>query len=415
MTSGAAGRQAAPGDVAAPAAQPWSGGWPAVVAVALGIFSLMTSELLPVGLLTPVRSELGVSDGTAGLMVTVPGLVAAVSAPLIAVYCSRLDRRLLLSALIGLVGAANLACAVAPDFAVVLAARVLVGVGVGGFWATAGGLAVRLVPPVHIGRATAVIFGGVSTASVLGVPAGTFLGQVAGWRAAFASVGLLAVVAVICTALAMPSVPGMQASAMSGLTRLFRGSSGVRVGLLVTFLLVTGHFTAYTFVRPILQNVSGVDGSLISPLLLAYGVAGVAGNFVLGVRASRHLHRTLVLVCIAIAATLVLVALVGGVPAVGIALLVVWGLAYGAVSVSLQIWILTAAPLAADAATSLFVAVFNLSIAFGAVVGAVAVDSIATAAALWVGAGLVLLAGVAVGISARAAIPARQHHNIEGN
>jgi predicted MFS family arabinose efflux permease len=391
-------------------AGPRSGSWPAVAAVTLGIFCLMTSELLPVGLLTPVSAELGVSDGTAGLMVTMPGLVAALSAPLIAVYGARLDRRLLLCVLIALVGAANLACALAPQFAVVLVARLLVGVGIGGFWATAGGLAGRLVPSAHVGRATTVIFGGVSAASVLGVPAGTFLGELAGWRAAFAGVGVLALLAGVCTALAMPAVPGTRTGALTDLVRVFRGNTGVRMGLLVTFLLVTGQFTAYTFVRPVLQDVSGLDGNLIGPLLLTYGVAGVAGNFLIGGQASRHLHRTLIIVACVIVAALTLTALATGVPAAAIALLVAWGLGYGAVSVSLQIWMLTAAPHATDAATSLFVAVFNLSIAFGAVVGAVAVDVIAVVAALWVAAPLVLLAAVAVGSSANTT-----HHITERN
>jgi predicted MFS family arabinose efflux permease len=391
------------GPRAQPRSEPRSGSWPAVAAVTLGIFCLMTTELLPVGLLTPVSADLSVSDGTAGLMVTMPGLVAALSAPLIAVFGAGFDRRLMLCVLITVVGGANLACAIAPEFAVVLVARLLVGVGIGGFWATAGGLAGRLVPSAQVGRATTLIFGGVSAASVLGVPAGTFLGQVAGWRAGFAGIGVLALLAGVCIALVMPPVPGTRTGALTDLARVFGGSAGVRMGLLITFLLVTGQFTAYTFVRPILQNVSGVDGNLIGPLLLAYGVAGVAGNFFLGGRASRHLHRTLIVATSVIVTALTLTALAAGLPALAITLLVAWGLGYGAISVSLQVWMLTAALHATDAATSLFVAVFNLSIALGAVIGAVAVDGIGTVAALWVGALLIGIAAVAVGISAQSA------------
>lgn len=160
----------------------------------------------------------------------------------------------------------------------------------------------------------------------------------------------------------------------------------------------------------VLQEVSDVDSALIGPLLLAYGVAGVAGNFVLGMQASRRLRRTLGAVCFTITVTLALIPLASGMPFAGIALLVVWGLAYGAVSVSLRTWMLTAAPRAADTATSLFVALFNLSIALGAVAGAFAVDIITTAAALWAGAGLVLAAGVAAATGGRTT-----PHNPEGN
>jgi predicted MFS family arabinose efflux permease len=127
--------------------------WLAVAAVALGVFVVMTSEVLPVGLLTPISTELGVSAGTAGLMVTVPGLVAAVAAPLSIVFTRRLDRRLVLIGLAVLVAAANVGAALASGFELLLAARVLVGLSIGAFWAVAGGIALRLVPARDVPRA----------------------------------------------------------------------------------------------------------------------------------------------------------------------------------------------------------------------------------------------------------------------
>ncbi|MEU6944123.1 MFS transporter [Streptomyces sp. NPDC046316] len=146
--------------------------WARVGAVTLGIFTVMTAELLPVGLFTPVAAELNVSPGAAGLMVTVPVLVATVSAPLIAVRAAGADRRAVLVVLMSLVAAAT---AAAAHFAVVLGARVLLGVAIGGLWALAGGLAPRLVPAADVGRATAVVVGGVSAASVLGALLGGLL------------------------------------------------------------------------------------------------------------------------------------------------------------------------------------------------------------------------------------------------
>ncbi|MEU9143357.1 MFS transporter [Streptomyces sp. NPDC048349] len=363
-------------------------GWTAVCAVALGIFCLITSELLPVGLLTPVGADLGVSDGTAGLMVTVPGLVAGFCAPLVTVGAGRLDRRLVLCVLIGLMGAANLAAALAPTFAVVLAARVLVGVSVGGFWAVAGGLAVRLVPPPHVGRATALVFGGVPTASVLGVPAGTLLGELGGWRTAFAAVGALGLVALTALLLLLPPLPPTGQITFARLPALLRSNPGVRAGVVVTFLVVTGQFAAYTFVRPILQDVSGIDAAYVSTLLLGYGVAGVAGNFLAGAHGA---HRTLLTVSACLTVILSLIAVLPGAVA-GTALLLAWGLAYGGVSVSLQRWMLICAPASAEAATSLMVAMFNLAIAAGALLGGLAVDGLAAPAAPLFGAALMLLA-----------------------
>ncbi|KUL51394.1 transporter [Streptomyces sp. NRRL F-4489] len=366
-------------------------GWGAVLAVALGIFALMTSELLPVGLLTPVGAALAVPEGTAGLMVTVPGLVAAVAAPLVTVATGRLDRRLVLVLLIGLVGAANLVSALAGHFAVVLAARVLVGVGVGGFWSLAGGLAVRMVEPRRVARATAVIFAGVQTASVLGVPAGTLLGDLAGRRAAFAAVGGLGLLAAAGLAVLLPALPPEHAPTLRALPRALRSHPALRTGLALTFLVVTGHFLAYTFVRPVLHD-RGTAEELTGLALLAFGAAGICGNFAAGALAGRRPRATAAGLAAVLAVAPAALAATGRGTAGTLALLVLWGLGYGAVSVTFQTWTMRAAPAAGEAASALYVAVFNVSIALGALSGGVLVDALPVASALWSGAALALAA-----------------------
>ncbi|MGI5171599.1 MFS transporter [Spirillospora sp. CA-253888] len=321
----------------------------------------MPSELLPVGLLTPIGSGLRVSEGAAGLMLTVPGLVAAVSAALVTVTAARIDRRTLLAALVALMAVANLVCAAASHYAVLLAARVAIGVSVGGFWAIAGGLAVRLVPARHVARATAIVFGGVSTASVVGVPAGTLIGDLGGWRAAFAAVGVLGLVALAGLLAFVPALPSQGAMGFRRLAELPRRAAGVRVGVLVTFLLITGHFTAYTFVRPILGEGANVEDALVGALLMAYGVAGVAGNFVAGSRAGARPRRTLLAICAALSAVMALFALAG----------------------------------------TGRVAAFNLSIALGALLGGALVDATTTTGVLWAAGLLALLAATAVSASRR--------------
>ncbi|MEU6631200.1 MFS transporter [Streptomyces parvus] len=380
-------------------------GWLAVLAVTLGIFSLMTSELLPVGLLTPVGQALDVSQGTAGLMVTVPGLVAAASAPLVTVATGHIDRRIVLVVLIGLMGAANLASAFATSFTVVLVARFLIGLSVGGFWSIAGGIALRLVPAGHVARATAVIFGGVETASVLGVPSGTLIGDLSGWRTAFAAVGILGLVSLACMLFFMPRVPAGRTVTFSALPQAFRGNAGVRAGIALTFLVITGHFLAYTFVRPILQG-DGVADSSIGVLLLTFGVAGICGNFIAGALVTRHLRRCVMGISAVLTAAMAVLALADtGAFSAG-AILVLWGLGYGAVPVTFQTWILDAAPDATEAATSLYVSAFNLSIALGALLGGFAVDGIGTTSVLWAGAALTVLALFVVG-GVRRPVPVR--------
>ncbi|KOX14053.1 MFS transporter [Nocardiopsis sp. NRRL B-16309] len=377
-------------------------GWLAVLAVTLGIFALMTSELLPVGLLTPIGTGLDVSEGAVGLMVTVPGIVAAVSAPLVTVATGRVDRRLVLIVLIGLVGAANLASAFATSFAVVLVARFLIGVSVGGFWSLAGGIALRLVPERHVVGATAVIFGGVETASVLGVPAGTLLGDAGGWRSAFAAVGVLGLVSMVCMVLLMPKVEPRRTITLGALPEVLRTSAGVRMGIAMTVLVITGHFAAYTFVRPILL-ADGVDGGMVGTLLLVFGAAGLCGNFAAGALIAKRLRLTAVGVIVILSGSMVLLAVSDGTPVSAGAILALWGLGYGAVPVTFMTWVIDAAGDATDAASSLYVSAFNLSIALGALLGGLAVDGIATGSVLWIGGGLVLLALLFLGGARRSA------------
>ncbi|TWI31186.1 MFS transporter [Paracoccus sulfuroxidans] len=156
-----------------------------VLTIAASTFAVVTTEMLPVGLMAAIASELGTSVGTAGLMISLPAILAAFFAPVVIILAGNIDRRRILAGLLGLLVLANLASALAPSIGLLLAARVTVGLCIGGIWAIAGSLAPRLVPEQSIGPATALIFGGVAAASVLGVPVGTMMGDFLGWRTAF--------------------------------------------------------------------------------------------------------------------------------------------------------------------------------------------------------------------------------------
>ncbi|QKV92571.1 MFS transporter [Streptomyces sp. NA02950] len=365
--------------------------WLGVVAVAFGTFSVVTTEMMPVGLLTSIGSALHVSDGTAGLAMTVPGIVAAVAAPLLTVGAARLDRRLVLTGLMGLLAAADLLSALAPGFPVLLVARVLVGVSIGGVWSIAAGLAVRLVRERSAGHATAVVFSGIAVASVLGVPAGTLIGDLIDWRAAFAVMAALSLAVATAMAVTLPRLPATEAVRLREVPGLFRNVR-LRIGLITTLLLVTGQFCAYTYLRPVLEDVSGVRPGLISTLLLVYGVAGIAGNFLAGATAHRDPRRTLVAIFVPLAAAELLVPVTSGSPAGAAALLVLWGLAYGGVSVTSQTWVLHAAPDAREAASALFVGVFNVAIALGALLGGRVADGAGPTGVMWCGGALAVLA-----------------------
>ncbi|WP_017624486.1 MFS transporter [Nocardiopsis chromatogenes] len=357
---------------AAPAARR-RGGWPAVAAVAAGTFTVVTSEMLPVGLLTPIGGSLAVSEGTAGLTLTVTGLVAAVTAPFAPALIGRTDRRTALVLLTALLAGANLLSAWAPTFAVLVAARVLVGIGMGGVWALAAGLAPRLVPARSVGAATSLVFSGIAVASVLGVPLGAYIGALAGWREAFAVLGLLALLVAAALALLLPPLPADAPVRVRGALRL-AVDPRVATGLAAAVLLVSGHFAAYTYVRPVLEGSAGIGAAMIGTLLLVYGIAGVVGNFLSGLGAARSVRSVLGVLALGLAAAVLLVPWAGVTVLGAGALMALWGLAYGGVSVASQTWMMKAAPKNTETVTALFVGVFNASIALGALVGGWAVD-----------------------------------------
>ena len=245
--------------------------WLAVSAVGLATFSVVTTEMLPVGLLTSIAGSLGTSMGRAGLMISLPALLAALFAPLVVMAAGGMDRRRILCGLLALLVLANLASALAPSLIWLLAARVLVGFCMGGIWAIAGGLAARLVPQASMGLATSIIFGGVAAASVLGVPLGALIGDFAGWRWAF---GGMAGFSALVLALHMAVLPALPATGSASLRQFSHQLANRRLqaGLALTLLLVAGHFMAFTFVRPLLLTVSGFDAQWMSALLLAYGI-----------------------------------------------------------------------------------------------------------------------------------------------
>jgi predicted MFS family arabinose efflux permease len=370
-------------------------GWPAVLAVATGIFTVVTAEMMPVGLLTPIADALAVSEGTAGQTLTITGVLAAVSAPLVVPALGRLDRRRVLVAFMGLLAVANLLAAWSPVFGVLVVARVLVGISMGGVWSVAAGLAARLVAQASVGRATATIFSGIAVASVLGVPLGTFLGELAGWRAAFAVVGALAAIVGLAMAALLPALPTERAAGLRGVGALVRDPR-VATGLAAVALLVTGHFGAYTYVRPVLEH-GGTGPALVGMLLLVYGVAGVLGNFAAGAAAVRSAHRTVQALAVLLVPAVLLLALVPSGAGAAVAL-VVWGVAYGGVSVTAQNWMTAAAPQARETVSSLLAGVFNAAIAFGALGGGLVVDGVGARAVLVWAAVLALAAIVTVAV-----------------
>lgn len=372
-------------------------GWLAVLAVTLGIFSIVTTEILPIGLLTAIGTDFRISAGTAGLTMTMPGFLAAIAAPVFTVTTGRLDRRRMLCVLMVLLALADVLAAIAPAYWVMIVSRVLVGLVIGAFWSIGSGLGGRLVGPERAGTATAVIFSAVPLGSVFGVPAGTFVGELLGWRAAFVVMAIFTVGVLAALAVSLPSLPSAGATRLDVLRKMVRHRE-IRAGLLITVLVVLAHFGTYTYVTPFLRQVTQVSPELITVFLLVYGIAGIAGNFVAGAAVSRDLRRTFLAAAALIGGVTLSLPVLGEGSAGAIVLLVVWGFAYGAVPVCSGTWFAKAAPHAPEAASVLFTSSFQATLSAGALLGGVVVDATSVSVVMTLG-GVVAILAAAVLVS----------------
>jgi predicted MFS family arabinose efflux permease len=347
--------------------------WLAVTSIAFGTFVLVTSEFLPVGLLTKIAADLRASDGAVGQMVTIPGLVAAVAAPALVVGAGRLDRRFILWALSLLLVVSNLVVALAPNLFVLLAGRILLGIAVGGFWAISAAIPPRLVPLAHVGRATAVIFAGISVGTVLGVPTGALISDTFGWRAAFFATAAFGIPIFLAQLVFLVPLPPSRAIALRHLPELLR-IPRARLGLIATVLVVTGQFGAYTYLGAFLEQVAAIPLRLISALLLAYGLAGIAGNFLGGIAAHRDVRLALTGIALMLGGSIVLLPVFGTSQISAVALTIIWGLAFGAMPISLQTWMFKAAPDVMEGGGALFISTMQIALATGSLLGGAVVD-----------------------------------------
>lgn len=348
--------------------------WLAILSVAVGAFALVTSEFLPVGVLNDVARDLGISAGHAGLMVTLPGIMAALAAPFLSVIIGAQDRRYLLTGLTLIMIVANLVVSFASNFDLLLFGRVLLGVSIGGFWATAIALSGRLAPRgVSVAQATSIIMVGVTLATVLGVPVGTWLSELMGWRMTFLVTAIVGVPVLLAQLFLLPRLTPDKAIRVSDLPALFINPQA-RVGLIAVLLIGLAHFAAYTYVAPFFKNSASFDGPTIGSLLLLYGVAGVFGNLFAGYAANRSVRYTLMLVGLMIGTSTLLfpyfaTGLTGAAMLIGL-----WGFAFGAFPACASIWMFVVAPKDVERGMPLFVAMFQVIIAVGSFFGGQIVD-----------------------------------------
>lgn len=344
--------------------------WIALIVLSLSSFAIVTNELAPIGLLSALAHDLNQSEAITGLIVTGYGWVAAISALCSIVLLIRFPRKMVLMIMLLILAISNIIVAYSSSFNMIFSARIIGAIAHGSFWALIGAVAYSLVPKHKLGLATSIIFSGVSVASILGVPLASYLTQLSSWRLAFEFLGLLSFIVCILILLFVPKIPD-QAPLASGFFKKVLQHSILNRLFILTALIISSHFAAFTFIEPFLSQIAQLESGQITLLLLVFGLAGLIGNILAGKLIDRHLHTIILISLVFISGSVFAFGYLGYQVTLSIAIvfLALWGVSIASIFVGLQTWVLKQANDLASAASAIYVAVFNASIGLGALIG----------------------------------------------
>ena len=369
----------------------------ALLALTISAFAIGTTEFVIVGLVPTIAEQLAISLPSAGLLVSIYALGVAVGAPVLTALTGRFARKKLLVALMVLFTAGNILAWQAPDYTTLVIARLLTGLAHGVFFSIGSTIATSLVPKEKAASAIAIMFGGLTVALVTGVPLGTFIGQHFGWRETFLAVSLLGVIALVAS-----------------LSDQVKVLTHPRLLLIyaVTALGYGGVFTAFTFLAPMMQELAGFSPGAVSWILLGYGISVAIGNIWGGKLADKHgAVPALKFIFAALVVLLMIFQFTASIQYAALVTVLVMGIfAFGNVP-GLQVYVVQKAerytPNAVDVASGLNIAAFNIGIALGSVIGGQTVEHVGLTQTPWIGAVIVLVAFLLIGLSGRLDKPAR--------
>lgn len=371
--------------------------WGAVGSMALCVAVLIASEFMPVSLLTPIATDLGVTEGQAGQAISISGFFAVVTSLFIAGLTRTIDRKVVLASFSLLLVASGVTVTIAPDYRVLMFGRALLGVAIGGFWSMSTAIVMRLLPRDIVPKGLAMLNAGNAIAATISAPLGSYLGGIIGWRGAFFFVVPLALLALVWQWIAMPSLPPRGRLGRGNVFRLLARRQ-VALGMTAILLLFMGQFALFTYLRPFLETVTGFSVAELSLAFLAVGLAGVAGTWCISRLLGRRLYTLLVGIPAVMAAIAVLLIMLGHSHLAVAGLLVLWGFFGTAAPVGWGTWLARVLHDEAEAGGGLQVAVIQFAIMIGAAGGGLMFDAVgwwsafAVAAALLLGSSLAALA-----------------------
>lgn len=365
-----------------------------LLALAISAFGIGTTEFVPVGLLSTISEDLNISITLAGLLISGYAMGVAFGAPILTALTNKMSRKTLLMALMVIFIIGNSIAAVSTSFGLLLAARIITAFSHGVFFSIGATIAADLVPEDKRASAIAFMFTGLTVATVTGVPLGTFIGQIFGWRATFWGVALLGVVGIFASAVLIPNtIKDAPPSKFSDQVKIL-GNGPLLLAFAITALGYGGTFVAFTYLTPILQEITGFTPKVVSIILLVYGIAVAIGNAIGGKAADRNPLKALLWMFIVQAIILVILSFTAPFKVAGVVTIFLLGMFAFMNVPGLQVLVVRLAeryvPAAVNVASAMNIAAFNLGIAIGAFVGGVIVDSIGLIHTPWIGAVMVL-------------------------
>jgi predicted MFS family arabinose efflux permease len=368
--------------------------WGAVLAMSLCAFALVASEFLPVSLLTPIATDLSLSEGQAGQAIGISGFFAVIASLFLSTLTRGLDRKPVLLSMTVLLVISGVMVAFAPNYPVLMLGRAVLGIAIGGSWSMSTAVMMRIAPESVVPKAIAMVQSGTALATAVAAPLGSFLGGLIGWRGAFFCVVPLAALALCWQAFTLPRMPSERGAGSA--TEVFRllGRAKVFYGMAAVALLFMGQFALFTYLRPFLESVTGVDVPGLSMLLLIIGVSGLAGTLLIGALLARHLYRVLMVIPLLMAVIAVALVVCGQSFGMTAVLLGAWGLISTCAPVGWFTWLTRTLPRDAEAGGGLMVAVIQLAITLGATAGGWLYDGVGYSATFTASGVLLLMAAV---------------------
>jgi len=348
--------------------------WGAVLCLSLLTFVLIASEFMPVSLLTPIATELGVTEGQAGQAISISGLFAVLTSLFGNGLLRRFDRRNVVCLYTGVLVVSGLTITFAPNYLIFMIGRALIGVSIGGSWSLSTAILARVVTASDLPKAIAMLQGGTAFASVIAAPLGSYLGGLIGWRGAFFLVVPVGTAALIWQMLVLPKLPSDQTVSARTMVGLLR-SRVFALGMLATTLAFMGQFALSTYLRPYLEGVTRLDVNTLSLFLLGLGLAGLVGTAIVGLVLNTHLRATLIGLPSILALLAVLLSALGPHALAVAFLLMVWGLFTTPIPIAWNTWMTRIIPNQLEAGGGLQVALIQFAITFGAFAGGLLFDA----------------------------------------